>query len=536
MSEHEGEELQKSYLKILGASFRRVGNAGHLFFYHREKAEESNDDGEDDGEEEGEGDGEDSFWGQEEQFFTPGMEDSGPPLSLDQRSASIGVYPFPFFLSAQRRDEDDPSSLGSFDPVMEESVEVTRYREERDSDNENEAEGDEDIEGGESRESDSEQEHDAWVPAEELLPPGAVERGSFVPRTLLRFVCLTLAPLPLVGDSFSPPHFDEYTRQAAGYGSKKTRRSASMPHTHLPHPLRTAVDKLVVQVQGLLSAYALQLIRKALQGRPSSVVEAGTARTLLRHLSALPLTQRSVAEIPLSFLEPLRAMPMFLNDLTCSPHLSLLPLSVEPAYGEEDGEPSLATASRTFLVAQPFARLVETNPIDAPWEEPVQPAEAQAIELRYWLLLTVSSGANLVAVQLHAPGLSEPDVASLLERTVMTVQAICRSVNQRLLLWSLHKTSHCSPLLDSDEGKTIVPGTGVEPHTQPATVPPYDPSKDPFLLHMRSREVPVNEVMFLPENYRPGRFACPIVHTIHLPLHYRMDPDKAASALIGMQC
>jgi hypothetical protein len=107
--------LEERLRSIVAEAYRPVtaGSAG-LYFYMGKSSDaigEADDTADDDEEDGGGGDDEESFWKEELLFYAPQsqqqmmMTQPLPSASLMRRNASVGVFPFPFFLKV------DPISM-----------------------------------------------------------------------------------------------------------------------------------------------------------------------------------------------------------------------------------------------------------------------------------------------------------------------------------------------------------------------------------------------------------------------------------------
>lgn len=129
--------------------------------------------------------------------------------------------------------------------------------------------------------------------------------------------------------------------------------------------------------------------------------------------------------------------------------------------------------------------------------------------LEYWLLLVCKTDA--VVATLFTPKGPQTDIAddALWKGIRSGIVAVSRRVNQLILLEHLHESEACADLL-------------LAPEWRASQTPPHRGSviRDDRFFETKGR-------------FQPGEFACPLVHTITLPLHDRTTPAAAHSLMLS---
>ncbi len=329
---------------------------------------------------------------------------------------------------------------------------------------------------------------------------------------------------------------DTHRRKSDHHHNETSPRS----YTYLPPALHRLMTDVRADLYARLSLHALRTIRLSLRSQtsqsqsqtsprlqsdrrnsrsqrpskelsgasngPASVtldISQETVDLVLAELDSLPHYMHHSSILQLNFLEPIKGMQLFMQQLT---------------------EPDSQTL-RLQSIGTIYILLPETSSTNG----------ASDYVLPYWLILIPSGGEQTtselrsavqqsgilpqVMIRFQCEGLTEEEQKAILADVESGLRAICKRVNQLLLLWSLHKTSHCSALLEAE-------GQG---QTQQQTKSPW---QDSFVLHVGRERV--NPYFLEPEHFRPGRFACLQQHQIRIPLHKRLVPEAAIRAVIGM--
>ncbi|KAL3318360.1 KICSTOR complex protein szt2 [Cichlidogyrus casuarinus] len=152
----------------------------------------------------------------------------------------------------------------------------------------------------------------------------------------------------------------------------------------------------------------------------------------------------------------------------------------------------------------------------------------------FWLIIRLSS--NSISVSLHQANCYEPQEQNhgLFLRVTHDVKALIFRVNQEALLEKLRTEQVCSPFLVADETSVVpqrqsVPGSRRSNHASKTSTVKQDCYKEETTGVFE--EVVEYEA---PEKlYKPGHFACDLVHTISLPVSSRIcSSSKKKNKLI----
>ncbi|KAF9116583.1 KICSTOR complex protein szt2 [Mortierella sp. AM989] len=136
----------------------------------------------------------------------------------------------------------------------------------------------------------------------------------------------------------------------------------------------------------------------------------------------------------------------------------------------------------------------------------------------FWLILVPKD--TFVQMYFFSKALSEEACNSILDHVRKAISELCIKVNQLTLLQSLNETRVCSMYLVPNEG--IDPNADSESGTESDQLSQDD---DEALVTGGSKPADVDQAA--QKKFKPGEFACPLVHRVAWPLHWRVKAGQA---------
>ncbi|KAF9437714.1 KICSTOR complex protein szt2 [Entomortierella beljakovae] len=138
----------------------------------------------------------------------------------------------------------------------------------------------------------------------------------------------------------------------------------------------------------------------------------------------------------------------------------------------------------------------------------------------FWLIIVPKD--SYVQVYFFSKVLSEEACNSILDHVRRAINDLCIKVNQLTLLQSLNETRICSRYLVPDDDSEIADSESGSDSDQLS-------QEDEALLTGGSKPTVTDQST--QRKFSPGEFACPLVHRVAWPLHWRVKPGQAMKSV-----
>ncbi|KAG0023966.1 hypothetical protein BGZ80_006980 [Entomortierella chlamydospora] len=139
----------------------------------------------------------------------------------------------------------------------------------------------------------------------------------------------------------------------------------------------------------------------------------------------------------------------------------------------------------------------------------------------FWLIIVPRD--SFLQMYFFSKTLSEEACNAILDHVRKAISDLCIKVNQLTLLQSLNETRVCSVYL--------VPNEHTDPSADSESGSESDQysQEDEILVTGGSKPADVDQTA--QKKFRPGEFACPLVHRVAWPLHWRVKPGQATKSV-----
>ncbi|KAG0251971.1 hypothetical protein DFQ27_008406 [Actinomortierella ambigua] len=142
----------------------------------------------------------------------------------------------------------------------------------------------------------------------------------------------------------------------------------------------------------------------------------------------------------------------------------------------------------------------------------------------FWMIFGAPKG-NYVQLYFFSKTLSEAQCMHLIDDARQVIANLCVRVNQLTLLQSLNETRRCSNYL--------VPSDSTDPAMDSGSDSDQDDtaSQDEDSVHGGADG---HKPLEITRRFQPGEFACPVVHSVSWPLHWRVKPGQALKSVASL--